>query len=161
MASLNDLALNPYPSYWRTMEVGDLGISLKLIERVLATPISFLKSFDDALAADTTSDYFFVVPSDGYLLSPKLIPLDVLTADNTNYATIRVASAGTLTEFTTQITGSGDWVAGTPIDFPAFADDKHKVTKDDKIRLRIVKAGTGVVVPRCVMTMWYAPRMAV
>jgi hypothetical protein len=157
---MNAIPLLPFPPYWHTYEIDDLGVSLKLIERALMIPLYHLKDAD-ALAADTLLEVFFSIPVDGYLIKPRIIPHAALTADNTDYATLRLDRTGIATVYqdTTQVTGTGDWVAGTPIDMTMIAAN-NKVEAGETIRLRILKAASGVIVPRLGITAYFVPRVA-
>lgn len=158
--SLNDLTLNRFPPYWRTMETSDLGYPLKLLERAMVVPVAFQKTAADGAANTTTSDAFWRVPEDGYLLQPYLTPHTTLTANNSNYATIAIkVSTTTKCSFTTEITGSGDWVDNTPIALAFATAAARKVEAGDVLLFDIAKTGTGVAVPVSVLSVLFAPRL--
>jgi hypothetical protein len=159
--SLNDITLNRFPPYWRTMETTDLGYPLKLIERAGVIPVAFQKTAADAQAADATSDAIWRVPEDGYLLLPYYLPHAALTANASNYATLALkVSTTTKCAFATTVADSGNWVdnVAEPFAFAAAAD--RKVDAGDILLFTIAKAGDGVAVPVGVVQFLFAPRLA-
>lgn len=92
----------------------------------------------------------------------KIVPAAALTADNGNYATVSLevddgaGGANTvIASATTQITGSGSWVAGTALPLTISATPASRVvdgaTAAKYLILKIAKTGTGVVVPVCTL----------
>lgn len=121
------------------------------------TPLYALKAAADGAAATTTAETLVgrsptALPS-GHII--YLTPAAGLTADDTNYATItlykRTAGGGTTTigQILTKITGggTGNWTAWNPVAIVT----SQPVSEGDAITYDIAKAGTGVVVPACVL----------
>jgi len=84
--------------------------------------------------------------------SVQIHPSAALTANNSNYVTITVfkrpggGAATAIASVTTQITGSGNWVAWTPVNLNVVAG--AFVSPGDSITVTIVATGTGVGVPQ-------------
>jgi hypothetical protein len=116
----------------------------------------FIKVAADAAAADATAATpFGRIHQDVELKRLELLPLNTLTAHDTNYATITVkAGTTTIWTFTTKITGgSGDWVSGTPITATIAAANIRQAggTSPVQLTVEIAKAAAGVVVPICMV----------
>lgn len=124
--------------------------------------VTYVKVADDALAADTTDETPFFSPiNDAVILSVKYIPNAALTANNTDYATLTVANrdaagvaVGDIAAITTEITGTGDWVAFVAEDFGVLANTE--VEAGGSVTFEIEKAGSGVVVPAGTLQVEYA-----
>jgi len=126
--------------------------------------IELPKAAADAAAADLFTYYHKRIWTPGggsgvYGVSGFILPSAALTANDTNFATIRVAKAngagGALTilaSVTTQITGgTGNWTAGALITLPFNGADL--IADGEVIVLDITKAAAGVVVPRLSITL--------
>jgi hypothetical protein len=114
----------------------------------------------DAAAADTFAEYpigGIAMTTDSFVITDiNLVPQSSLTADNTNYATITIAtrnSSGGVpqdqAEVTTEITGSGDWGAFDKI---ALTVSDTTVNNNRGFTIEIAKAGTGVQLPPFCLT---------
>lgn len=114
---------------------------------------TYTKEADDGAASDTTAETPLFSPESGaVVLSVKYLPSAALTADNTNYATLSVdsrdaagGSNAVIASITTEITGTGDWVAFVAEDFGTLANTA--IVAGGAVTFAIAKAGTGVVVP--------------
>jgi hypothetical protein len=115
----------------------------------------YLKAAADGAAADVTAESTFFENNSGReraITAIKYIPNAALTAHASNYATLlvdkRLASDYTtavpVASLTTEITGSGDWVAFTPEELTLLL-----TTLEDGALLtfEITKAASGVAVP--------------
>lgn len=147
MASIVDA--RRMPRYLKKYSADDF-TSLKLDQRLTVQDVHFYKQAADSLAADTTSDAFYVATRDLVLVEAQFIPHDVLTADDTNYATIAIkVSATALASVTTETTGSGNFVDNTPV---ALTNASAVAISDgDVLLFDIAKAGSGVAVPAGVL----------
>jgi hypothetical protein len=89
------------------------------------------------------------------LVSAVLFPYGALTANDTDYVTVRLKTndgAGgadvILGEFTSKTAasgGSGNWLAGRAIKFPAFR--RRRIEAGRPLILEFIKAGAGVATP--------------
>lgn len=110
----------------------------------------------DGLAADTVAETILgVLPYKADIKNVQFIPDSALTANNSNYASItfsvrRAANSYSVREdiatLATQITGTGDWAAWTPVE-EATALSNNELSVNDLITFRITKTGSGVAVP--------------
>jgi hypothetical protein len=126
--------------------------------------ISVIKPIPDAAANATYEWPLFsnMWSSSLVLTGAKIVPFAALTADNSHYKTVainrRVAAgaATVMASVTTQITGTGDWVALTPITLTLSATAANLVipTLAD-ITLHLVHTGNGVAVPVHSVTLEY------
>jgi hypothetical protein len=115
--------------------------------------ITFTKEGDDGAAATATAETpILSAPNGAIILNARYNPSAALTADNTDYATLTVArrdAAGANPEviaaITTEITGTGDWVAFVAEDFAPLANTA--IEAGGAVTFEIEKAGSGVVVP--------------
>jgi hypothetical protein len=86
------------------------------------------------------------------------VPEGTLTAHDDNYSTVSIckgaAAAATVTvlaSITTKITGgTGDWAVGIPETITV--DDTDTFAAGEQLLLRSAKAGTGVAVPICAVS---------
>lgn len=111
-------------------------------------------------ADDNTNVHILWKNDTGYdlvLEEAELVPTVAVTADNTNYSTIAIAfgTAGSftaaVTTLTTQITGTGDWVADTPEAFTVSTTLANRtLANGEYVKLTYDGTnGTGVDLPRC------------
>jgi hypothetical protein len=101
---------------------------------------------------------------DQRIKSIRYLPAAALTADNTNYATLRVrkrtstgGDGGIIASVTTQATGSGNWTAFKPVtvtldDTP---DSNLDLKAGESLTFEITKTGTGVIVPAGTLQVQY------
>jgi len=117
----------------------------------------------DALAADTSVHYLMTGIKAGRLTSASVLPEAALVAHAANFATLSICPytlatgvvAAAYDAITTEITGTGDWVAGVAEAFTiAPATDVFAATQG--IALTVAKDGAGVVVPRCTIEIEYS-----
>jgi hypothetical protein len=131
------------------------------------------KDAADAGALTTTAaTWFAALPDDAWVYQVQLISYGVLTADDTDYATITVeqvsinestiVETNTVASVTTQITGgSGDWDTNSVIRLPITTALVSASIGDNGVsalRVSIAKAGAGVVVPRFFLLVLYKLR---
>lgn len=111
-------------------------------------------------ADDNTNVHFLWKNDTGYdlvLEEAELMPSVAVTADNTNYSTIAIAFGtvgafvAAVTTLTTQITGTGNWVADTPEPFTVLTSSEANVLETGEyVKLTYDGTnGTGVDLPRC------------
>lgn len=144
-----------WPRWWTKHSDGDL--NQKLLARVTVQDLPHQKTAADALAATTTSIGILKENRDLKILEAWFIPHDVLTADNTDYATIAVkVGATTLASVTTAITDSGDFVLNTPV--PLALATSPNIDDNDVVLFTIAKAASGVIVPAGVLHLIVAER---
>jgi hypothetical protein len=116
----------------------------------------FGKEADDGAAAtDTVETGIWVAPYDCYIKSAKYLPGAVLTAHDTNYATLTLSQrdgagggAAIVAEQTTKITGgSGDWVAfvAEPLTLSGTIANLF-LAAGEVLTFKIIKSGSGVAV---------------
>jgi hypothetical protein len=113
----------------------------------------YTKEADDGSAAAVTAETPVLSSSGGLQVQAvRFLPSAALTANNTNYATLTVvnrdaagSSVGTIAAITTEITGSGDWVAFVLEDFGTLAN--ATIAAGGTVTFEIEKAASGVVVP--------------
>jgi hypothetical protein len=134
------------------------------VERILQQPATYDHVLDAAAADTTASMPFYYAEEDMTVVEAKWLPNAVLTAHDTNYATItlqKAASGGsktTLHQFTTKITGgSGNWAANTAIAMALVAGTEN-LDADEHLMVDIAKAGSGVAVPRSTCVVHLKPR---
>ena len=128
----------------------------------LALSAEYQKTTDGAANTATTEFVFARVNLASTVSKIYYTPTGTLTADDTNYATITVATrdgegggATTLKAVTTKITGgTGDWSAFTSVDFGTLSS--AAVDAGGVLTLTIAKSGSGVAVPGGVLTVVYA-----
>lgn len=126
-----------------------------------------IKPAADAMAADTTAYTAAMqraIKKPIRVLGATIQPQSTLTAHDTNYATVKVVKgdgAGgaevICASVTTQITGgSGNWTAGASEALTLSAtEDNTRIPSGGVLGFSIAKAGTGVVVPICTITVFY------
>lgn len=112
------------------------------------------KNAADSLAADTTSAQgFFYAYTKCRVLAAYIIPLDTLTAHDTNYATITIEKDGgdDVASQTTKITGgSGNWTANAEEALTLNTTPANVlVAAGQVLTVKIEKAAAGVIVPAC------------
>ena len=100
-----------------------------------------------------------------YIQRLTIVPASSLVANDNDYATINFikidpgggfgASVGSIT---TQTTGSGDWVAGTPIEVTIATS---RLDQGEGIAVQIAKSGSGVVVPHASLMCELSPNLSV
>lgn len=105
----------------------------------------------DTLTA-TTAATFFVARKACRIKASNILPAGALTAHGTTYATLTInkndgaGGADTaLASVTTELTGSGHWVAGQTVAMTLATS--VEVAAGEVIGLQIAKASTGVAVP--------------
>lgn len=114
------------------------------------------KTADDGSAAATTASvYMQRIPLDCEVVAVHYVPRGSITADDTNYATIKVEKAdgaggavAAIAQQTTKLAasgGSGNCAAGVPVALPLLATPTE-VKKGEVLSFAIAKAGSGVVV---------------
>lgn len=111
--------------------------------------------------ADDNTNIHIVYKNDtgGALIldSAELMPTVAVTADNTNYSTVAIAFGtvgafvAAVTTITTEITGTGNWVADTPEAFTVTSTLANRTLQDGEyVKLTYDGTnGTGVDLPRC------------
>lgn len=126
--------------------------------------ITYCKQVADALAATTSDAGFLLLPASPAAnqikaIKATLMPQDVLTADNSNYATLSLVyddgangTETTVASVTTKITDSGDWTAGNVV---PMAISAAYVPAGKQLRFKIAKTGTGVAVPITTLSVQY------
>jgi len=123
------------------------------------------KNADDGAAATATDELLVGrLPTNMpcRMIEAHYTPDAALTADASNYASLLLdtaANGGTRTNrstLTTEVTGTGDWVAFTAEAFSLGTWNGH-LDAGDIITFEITKAGTGVVVPSGVLTIHLRP----
>lgn len=121
--------------------------SVSLSQRLTAAVASFQKTAVDGAANTATSLAIFVADRPLKLLAARYIPHDVLTAHDTNYATIALkVSSTSLASQNTKITGgSGNFVLNTPVSLTLGTTVTMAV--GDVLLFTIAKSGSGVAVP--------------
>ena len=117
----------------------------------------------DAAAADASVHYLLTGIKAGRLAAARLLPAAALVAHAANYATLALGPytlatgvvGGAYDTLTTEVIGTGDWVAGVAESFViASATDVFAATQG--IALKVTKAGTGVVLPRMTIELEYS-----
>lgn len=118
----------------------------------------FHKANADA-ALLTASEFVFArVTKKIQISNIQIIGAGAVAANNTNFATVELAYDDGLggpdtvvAAQTTQLTGSGNWVAGTALGVPLSATPANHVVDGSVtpkfLILRIPKAGAGIVIP--------------
>lgn len=160
------MALNDFVSQLRgklrRVEIADPDINnsvtLQMGERFTVRERTFYKQAADSMASDTTDDAFAYVDGEAHILAVRFLPHAVLTANDTNYATVSVwDGTTTYASLTTETTGTGDWVDNTS---EPLTVSTTSVAADTTLRFRIQKAGSGVAVPAGVLEVVLAERVA-
>jgi hypothetical protein len=105
-----------------------------------------------SLITATSERTIMTAEADCEILSAEIIPDNALTANNTNYATLTLGSAdgagGAVTafdSFTTEITGTGDWVQGVPEPF-TIVPSTDTLDEGEALILVTAKAASGIAV---------------
>lgn len=122
-----------------------------------------VKPAADAMAADTTAytaAFQIRMTRAAKIIGAYVNPQATLTANDTNYATIKVqkgdgaGGAGTdMATLATTTTGSGNWAAGVPEVMTVSATlADTRIARGEVLGLAIAKAGSGVAVPICSIT---------
>lgn len=121
---------------------------------------TYTKLVDGNAAATLAETIVFSAPAGAIVLGVRFNPSAALTADNTDYATLTVArrdaagaNAADIAEITTEITGTGDWVAFVAEDFAPL--DNTSIVAGGSVTFEIAKAGSGVVVPAGILQVDY------
>jgi hypothetical protein len=107
----------------------------------------------EASATEAGEQTLHIAEADITIVSAAYYPDNALTANNTNYATLLLGKAdgagGAVTafdSFTTEITGSGDWVQGTPESW-TIVESTDTLTEGQALMFVETKAAAGVVLP--------------
>lgn len=126
---------------------GTLSITYENVSALTVSRTIGVRRAADALAADESEIYLDVAPRTGTITEVSFVPDAALTADNTNFATVALMNGATpVASQTTEITGSGNWVAGTPV--PLTIDtDEDTLAEGEILSLAITKTLAGVAVP--------------
>jgi len=122
-----------------------------------------VKPAADAMASTATAytaAFQIRMPRAAKILAAHVNPQSTLTADDTNFATIKVqkgdgaGGAGTdMATLATTTTGSGNWAAGVPEAMTVSATlADTRIARGEVLSFAITKSGTGVVVPICSIT---------
>lgn len=105
-------------------------------------------------AGDGATETYITLPIAAKLNSVRLCPdLDV-TANNTNYITVKVIDNGATDIFSqnTQISGGGSLTAGTPITVTLATAADYDFAAGEVVRLRVADSASGVT---CAFTVVY------
>lgn len=106
----------------------------------------------DQATAGTAETVYATIPEGGpakwVVRGAEFQPDTNRTANNTDYATVAVKVGSTsLGSFTTEITGNGNLVAGTPVAFTlSGAEAAPHTAGASHINVAVTKAGSGVAV---------------
>lgn len=135
--------------------VEDIPLPAKLRSRQLAVPIP---QTDVSIGGVEFRDYALGLcpPYATTLVGAYIIPVGALTANNTNFATIsisRLTDGAQLYSATTEITGTGDWIAFHAVDLGA--DVGNPTLPGDPLQIRFARVALGVVIPECVLVIEY------
>lgn len=118
----------------------------------------------DMATAGTAETVYQTVPAGAFakyaVVGATFVPDTNRTADNTDYATVAVkVGSTTLGSFTTQITGNGNLVAGTPVVFTlSGAEAAPHTAGTSHVNVAVTKAGAGVAVTGMVTVLLEAVR---
>ena len=105
-------------------------------------------------AGDGATESYITLPVAAKLNSIRLCPNVDVTANNTNYVTVKVIDNGATDIFaqTTEITGGGNLTAGTPITVTQSSSADYDFAAGEVVRLRVVDSASGV---SCAFTVVY------
>lgn len=129
---------------------------IKELGNAVGEKYSKLAADGAAGTATAESPFTRAVTYDRRVKSIVYAPGAALTANNANYATLRVrkrtaagADGGIIASLTTQITGTGDWVAFVvkALTLDTSLDSNLDLLAGELLTFEITKTGTGVVVP--------------
>ncbi len=141
-----------------TVPAGTLTVSYEDAGAILGHESFRVRRAADALAADETLETVEVVDKNCRITSVQFVPDAALTAHGTNFATLSLVtvegSPETIATVTTEITGSGNWVAGTPVTLAIDTDADDRLASD-VLALEVLKDGAGVAVPAGILIVKY------
>ena len=99
-----------------------------------------------------------------YLQKLYIVTNSPLTANDTDYARIQFLKinvgggiGAVIGEVTTQTTGTGDWIAGDVIEVPFTT---NRLNKGEGLAFRVLKVGSGVIVPHCGVVAELSPNLS-
>lgn len=97
-------------------------------------------------AGDGATETYITLPIAAKLNSVRLCPDVAVTANNTNYVTVKVIDNGAtdIFEQNTQVSGGGSLTAGTPITVTLDAAADYDFAAGEVVRLRVVDSASGV-----------------
>lgn len=97
-------------------------------------------------AGDGATETYVTLPIAARLNSIRLCPDVAVTANNTNYVTVKFIDNGAtdIFEQNTQVSGGGDLTAGTPITVTLDAAADFDFAAGEVVRLRVVDSASGV-----------------
>lgn len=132
----------------------------KVARQLIRRTFQLRKPAADAMAADTTAytaaDQIYMSRA-GRILGAWILPQSTLTANASNFATVKVVKgdgAGgaetIMASATTEVTGTGNWAAGVPEALTVSSTLANtRIARGGVLSFSIAKAASGVAVPIC------------